>query len=190
MKNEKRFYTGIGSRKAPKRVLELIETISMDLEKKSFVVRSGDADGCDKAFTNKIKDGNKHIYHPWRGFTENTPILYEAETWTYEIIRNVHNGWNKLKESEKKLHARNVHQVLGHQGFLNKSEFVILYAEPNKMLNKIVSLKGGTNSAFQLAMKNNIKVYNLYFSKDIEELNKFMNPKPYGILDIDDCFNY
>ena len=54
--NEKRhYYAGIGSRNTPKEVLDVFESIGKYLALQGFVLRSGGADGADRAFERGCK---------------------------------------------------------------------------------------------------------------------------------------
>jgi len=44
------YYAGIGSRSTPDNVLGIMEKLGIVLAKKGFILRSGGADGADKAF--------------------------------------------------------------------------------------------------------------------------------------------
>lgn len=73
------------------------------------------------------------------------------------IARDVYgSGWGYISQGDRDLHTRNVYQVLGTD--LNtRSEFVLL-AAPRDGPKKV---KGGTNTAFQVAMLFGVPTYNL-----------------------------
>ena len=63
------YYAGIGSRETPEHVIHWMHIIGEQLAEK-WVVRSGFADGADKAFCYGAETGNgeMEIYLPWAGF--------------------------------------------------------------------------------------------------------------------------
>ena len=72
------YYAGIGSRSTPDNVLGIMEKLGIVLAKKGFILRSGGADGADKAFEKgcDLASGQKEIYLPWKGFNGNNSSLY------------------------------------------------------------------------------------------------------------------
>ena len=59
-------YTGIGSRETPNDILTLMSKLATTLERQGYVLRSGGADGADKAFAKDVT--NKEVFIPWSGF--------------------------------------------------------------------------------------------------------------------------
>lgn len=112
-----KFYTGIGSRKTPENVLTKMVKIAEIMAKKGYILRSGGADGADTAFENGCDQANgaKEIYVPWEGFNgvfdgiSVTGNEEEAE----KIASKFHPAWHKCSQGAKKMHIRNVYQILG-----------------------------------------------------------------------------
>lgn len=154
-----KYYAGIGSRKTPNIVLEIMTDIAKHLAKEDYILRSGAADGADTAF----EDGagaKKNIYLPWPTFNDRTvpyiPITKEAK----EIAAKFHPYWDNLGQGAQKLHARNCYQVLGET--LDKpAEFIICWTPGGKEV-------GGTAQAIRIAKANNVKVYNLAKKEDMQ----------------------
>ena len=71
------YYTGIGARNTPDKVLDLFTNIAKYLATKDFTLRSGAANGADSAFEKgcDISNGSKEIYLPWRGFNNSKSPL-------------------------------------------------------------------------------------------------------------------
>ena len=70
--------------------------------------------------------------------------------------------------------TRNVYQVLGLD-LKTPSKALFCYAQPTKNKQGIViGVKGGTNTAIQLAMKHNIPIYNFYLQEDIDKVKSLM----------------
>lgn len=170
-----KYYTGIGSRETPKHICEMMTKIATKLEAMGYILRSGGASGADTAFEDGVET-NKEIYIPWNDFngrnsSSNGIYLYESLNKTKEandIAKTLHPRFDYLTHGAKKLHTRNVHQVLG-KDLETPSKFVILYSETTSD-----GVKGGTNTAYQLAKRNNIPCFNLYEAGAIIRLTKFI----------------
>lgn len=152
MKMQK-YYTGIGSRLTPLYVCDLMTEAAEQLEQKGYILRSGGADGADKAFEDGVGfEKNKEIWLPWRNFEKNPSMLFPSLK-AFDMASKIHPVWPKLTQGAQRLHARNCHQVLG-KDLNTKSEFLICWTE-----NGIT--KGGTATAIKLALNNSIPVLNL-----------------------------
>lgn len=161
-----KYYAGIGSRDCPREVLEIMSKIGTYLAKKGFVLRSGGADGCDKAFENgcDLVNGRKEIYIPWSGFNGNNSNLVVSDIKAFEIAEIYHPYWNNLKQGAKKLMARNSHQLLG-KDLSTPSEFIVCYTKGGKFI-------GGTAQVLRIAKDKYIPIFNFGCYKDIEEGKK------------------
>lgn len=173
----KKYYTGVGSRKTPKNILKIMKDIAYRLSKGGYILRSGGATGADTAFEigcNKA-NGLKEIYLPWNGFNkrwkDEDSIIVNVNRETYlnaiKLAEKIHPKWSILLGGSKKLHTRNVFQVLG-KDLKKKSKFVICWT-PNARIT------GGTATAINLALQNKIKVYNLANPNEHEELELRLN---------------
>lgn len=152
--NNKIFYAGVGSRKTPDNILALFKEISKRLEKNGFVLRSGGADGADKAFeTGVIDPNNKEIFYANHSTNDSE-----------NIAKDIHPAWDRCSSFAKKLHGRNVFQIMGHD-LKTHSSFVLCWTKGGKPI-------GGTATAINLAIKLNIPVFNL---GDPDHLKLFFN---------------
>lgn len=120
-------YAGIGSRETPIAVAEEMALIAAELEKRNFKMRSGGADGkkgqkpgtasADVSFERGVADAsNKEIFIPWAGFagSKDGIVLPRAlEQKALQIASEAHPAWDRCSDGAKKLHTRNVPQVLG-----------------------------------------------------------------------------
>lgn len=168
-------YTGIGSRSTPKEIMDKMTDIAIVLQSKGYTLRSGGADGADTAF--EIGAGDlMDIYIPWNGFNGREGINYKSldnitsdiRDKSVELAKSVINEghWNNMSYGAKKMHTRNVSQVLGDD--LNSpSDFLVCYTTNGEV-------KGGTATAIKLAIKYNVPVFNLGKSNGIEEFDKFL----------------
>lgn len=158
------YYAGIGSRETPQDVLELSESFAKWFAIKDFILRSGGADGSDKAFENGCDkvNGDKEIYLPWNGFNGSDSKLVVSNPKAFEIAQKYHPYWHNLKQGAQKLQARNSHQVLG-QDLETPSAFIICWTKKGKG-------SGGTGQAIRIAKDYNIPVFDMGKYNDIQEI--------------------
>lgn len=178
-----KIYTGIGSREVPENIFEIMSIEAYALARKGYTLRSGGAKGSDSAFQwghecfyrdENLPIHNQEIYIPWVNFkmesyldTGSNIIPNHLVTKCFDIASEIHPHWDRCSFGAKKLHARNVCQVLGDD--LNTpTQFVLFYA---KEVNGVV--QGGTATAVNLARKLGIPTINMFFnnwSGKMEEL--------------------
>lgn len=86
------YYTGVGSRECPAKILERLEEIGRLLAVNGFTLRSGAARGADSAFEKGCdsRQGKKEIFLPCVGFNGNkapmVPIIPEMPNLILKII--------------------------------------------------------------------------------------------------------
>lgn len=171
--SEDKHYTGVGSRETPEEILAFMEKVGQRMDELGYVGRSGSADGADLAFEKGFLKSRKSFfeaYLPWKGFNNKcdeihivAPYLDNYEE-AVEIASKIHPVFDRLSRGAKALHTRNVYQVLG-KDLKTPSKVLFCYAQPTKN-----GVKGGTNTAVQLAIQHGIRVYNFYLKEDIEEV--------------------
>ena len=166
-----KYYTGIGSRETPPQMLVLMQAIAMGMHHKGYTLRSGGAEGADKAFeTGCIAVGGaKEIYLPWKRFNNNLSPDYMVSKEALEMASEHHPAWERCSEGAKKLHARNMYQILGLD-LATPTNVVICWTKDAKG-------QGGTGQAIRLAQKYNIKVYDLGDNAVKEHIIKQLNLK-------------
>jgi len=159
-----RYYTGVGSRETPARVLEQMSSLAAALAQAGFTLRSGGAEGADAAFeqgARTVAGAHMQIYLPWRGFNGNPSPLYTVERRALDVARRVHPAWHRLSPAARKLHARNCYQVLG-LSFDVPSQFVVCWTSDGCESACTRSVKtGGTGTAIELAERHGVPVFNL-----------------------------
>lgn len=165
---EIRYYTGVGSRRTPENVMEMLTELAVECRQRGLILRSGAADGADTAFENgagKLKE----IYIPWKGFNGSKSTFYNSDPKASEIAKKIHPRWHGLSEGARKLHSRNVHQVLGE--YLDTpSDFLICWTEGGKDV-------GGTATAIKLAKQHNLPVFNLGNLIDYDNAMRYIKGK-------------
>lgn len=170
--------TGIGSRETPQDILALMEMVGEKLMNQGDVLRSGGAPGADQAFErgaagarakmSRIQEQTE-IYLPWKTFEQQNrtwiePRLTEPADWAYAVAEEYHPSFRWLKQGAKKLHARNVHQVLGPFGEqLEVSDVVICWTKGAKG-------GGGTGQAIRIAKGFGVEVLDLADPNDLYEI--------------------
>jgi hypothetical protein len=158
------YYTGVGSRDTPKPILLKMEQTAVLLYDAGYVLRSGGADGADTAFEKGVdnasrgsKTPSKRIYVPWKEFgnrKENQEgDIYKITIRAFSIASRIHPTWERLTPAHRRLHARNIHQVLG-DNLKTPSRFLICWTEEGQLI-------GGTRTAIVCAKSYKIPIYNL-----------------------------
>lgn len=160
----KKYYSGIGARATPLDWQKRIIRVAKYLDDKQYTLRSGNADGADRAF--QSGSTNMDIYSPWPGFNGGHPdtreVTREKVIEASKIILETHPNPNYLSPSVVTLHSRSCYILMG-EDLRTPSDFVVYYRPLNVY-------KGGTTMAIKLADHFNIPSYNL---ADKEELEMF-----------------
>ena len=155
-----KFVAGIGSRKTPEPVLELMEAFGAELATCGYILRSGACRGPDQAFERGCDSvgGDKRIYVPWKGYegvySEDLPriqIGYTNEA--LEIAKKYHPNWDALSSGGQTLMARNVHIILG-KDLKTSAAFVLCWTQNG-------SGSGGTGQGIRIARDYMIPVYDM-----------------------------
>lgn len=153
-------YTGIGSRQTPAHILNTMFELAQQFADHGWTLRSGHADGADNAFESGCDShkGAKEIYLPWVGFNyapKDDPRFMVPE-FTLElraIAMEAHPAWNRCSEAARKLHMRNVPQVLG-QTLRVPSTLVICWTKDGRG-------EGGTGQAIRISQTYGVPHYDL-----------------------------
>lgn len=159
--------------------------LAIVLASKGWILRSGGAPGADTAFEIDAPADRRRIYIPWNGFSDHShnqegyvdPYRIVSRD-VYEQARQIaarhHPGWMNMKESIRKLMARNVFQVLGDD--LNTpSKFVWCWAPGTRLEDgKIADVKGGTGLAVRVAKEFGVSVYNMDYAPHMAVLEKYL----------------
>lgn len=159
-------YTGIGSRETPQEILDYFTILGSFFAKRGLILRSGGANGADKAFEIGCdkSNGNKEIYLPWKGFNDSDSNLIIKDPEAFKIAEKFHPYWKVLKQGAQKLHGRNVHQVLGWD-LNSKTDFVICFTQNGNG-------QGGTGQALRIAKAYDVPIFDAGKYSDIETIKK------------------
>lgn len=175
---KKLIYAGIGSRKTPEDICYIMYDIAYQLAEAGWLLRSGHADGADKAFERGVIEhriGEMEIFIPWFGFNEapyNHPsyIRPKATQELADFSAQFHPNWNKCSDAAKLLHMRNACQILGLDGH-TPVDMVICWTP-------LGLGTGGTGQALRIAQANNIPIFDLGGPDSVHErLVKFVEQK-------------
>lgn len=151
-----KYYAGIGSRETPADICELMVAIAGWLQRKNFTLRSGGAVGADRAFALGAWS-NKELFLPWIGFNghfDSPRIDPDVALRAVKIAEQFHPAWEKCNAGARKMHTRNVYQILGAD-LETPSQFVVCWTKDGKA-------SGGTGQALRIAASINIPIFNLH----------------------------
>ena len=151
-------YAGIGSRKTPRPALDLMFQIGVRLAHLGWTLRSGGADGADTAFERGAAHGggDMEIFLPWRGFNGRTRGKLgslEKQAEAEVIAARFHPAWHRCSQGARKLHSRNVFQVLGSD-LSSPCACVICWTERGEG-------GGGTGQALRIAKHHGVPILDL-----------------------------
>jgi hypothetical protein len=171
-------YAGIGARVIPEEIRAKFWTIGNRMAYYGWTLRSGGAPGADSAFEAgcDVANGSKEIYLPWKGFNKSTSLLYLERPINPRLIaiaKQLYSRWDDGAEGTRKLHTRNVQQILGKEA-LNASEysrFVCCYTDRSY---KDVQAIGGTMFGIKLAEMHNIPVFNFFLEGEEEHFEEYL----------------
>lgn len=148
-----KYYAGIGSRKTPDNVLQVMQNLGFMLSELRYILRSGHAIGADLAFENgcNLAHGLKEIF-----------LANDAEAKAMALAASVHPYWYSLSAYAQKLHARNGYQILG-KDLKTPSDFVLCWTPDGADGDSVPTspISGGTGQAIRLANRYKIPVINL-----------------------------
>lgn len=181
------YYAGIGSRRLPRKYRELFIRVGKYLAEQGCVLRSGRAEGADESFEIgcDLAYGKKEIYVPWKNFmgAQFKKHLLETDKSNYYrvekcyvlasekenpnpylVAETYHPMWGSLKDSARRLQARNSHQVLGLD-LETPSNFIICWTKDGLG-------QGGTGQALRIAKDKNIPIFDCGKYEDINECRR------------------
>jgi hypothetical protein len=149
-----KLYAGIGSRRTPPVVLELMVELGRLLAARGWTLRTGGAEGADTKFLSGALlwwPAGYELYLPWAGFSDQAPATLEEPTErALEIAARYHPRWALLNHGARMLHARNVHEILGAD-CAQPVRMVICWT-PDGSLDGHGSDSGGTGGALRVAV--------------------------------------
>lgn len=172
------YYTGIGSRETPAKILEIMFKCARWFSQNNYILRSGKAAGADCAFQLGVQsvNGKAEIFIPWHRFSGDCRLsdkydnIQGSNKEAEKIAMTIHPAWNRCSQGAKKLHTRNICQILGSD-LKTPSLFVLYYA--NEVNGKP---QGGTATAVNLAKSYNIPTINMLHNNWKQEIRSIVLP--------------
>jgi hypothetical protein len=160
---DRKLYAGIGSRQTPPEVIEKMREFAYHASRRGWILRSGAADGADSAFETGCDDakGKKEIFLPWAKCHGHTSPYFTPSDGALKLAKEIHPAWDFLRVHQKKLIARNMHQIMGpHLGEAVKC-VVCWTPDGCESYETYGRRTGGTGTAIALASLNNVPIFNL-----------------------------
>lgn len=153
-------YAGIGARKTPQDILDYMGEQARILQSKGLILRTGDAQGADKAFRDAAE--HKLVYTPNQ----------HIEQWARDEVSSVcDTEYVQMKDHTRNLLARNMYQLFGSGTSKNAkqpSKFVLYWSLPSPEWgtgfhnDNYHNCSGGTRYAVRAACKAGVPTFNLY----------------------------
>ena len=139
--------------------------IAAKLYEEGWILRSGAALGADTAFEVGALT-QKRIYY-----------ANDATKESMAVAEIFHPAWHKCSEYAKKLHGRNLFQVLGRD-LKTPVSFVICWTPDGAQTHQErVFATGGTGTAISIASNHNIPVFNLKNEYQLERIQRWLKGK-------------
>ena len=151
-------YAGVGARATPDAVLGHMREMAERLGERGWRLRTGGADGADKAFAAAAPADRREVIVPWNGYNgwqgSGCRVLTPAEIGAMRPLAEPHHAaWERCAAKVRDLHARNVAVVLGTD-LKQPAQAVVCWTKDGRD-------QGGTGMAIRLAQHHRIPVLNL-----------------------------
>lgn len=171
-------YAGIGSKDLPEGYKHKFFALGRILALSGHTLRSGGAHGADLSFELGCDSamGKKEIFLPWKGFN-GSPSPFYLEKKIPEVLVNIasklYPRWSIASDGVRRLHARNVQQILGKEASNagEFSRFVVCYTRRDY---EDVQAVGGTLFGVKLAEMFGIPVFNFYREGEAEKFQEYL----------------
>lgn len=152
-------YAGIGARRTPHDVLDLMRSVGARLAERGCILRSGGALGADSAFEcgariTAQRAGRVELFLPWAGYNDRrSSASGELPVRALELAEQHHPAWDRCSRGVQRMHARNAQVVLG-EALDDPVRFVVCYTPDARA-------GGGTGQALRIAHGAGIPVHDL-----------------------------
>jgi len=159
-------YSGVGSRKTPREILEIMFFIAERMAVRGHLLRSGGAPGADSAFESGCDSasGAKEIFYARHATPE-----------SMELAGSLHPAWHRCGIYARKLHGRNSFQILGAD-LQSPSSGVICWTPDGCLCHESRSIRtGGTGTAISIASSHGIPVWNLARPDHLAKWREWLN---------------
>jgi hypothetical protein len=174
-------YAGIGSRRTPTPLLDVMTDLASRLATRGYVLRSGHAPGADQAFE-RGADSHAEVYLPWPTFEAAVAcaagyVQPRPSPQAVEMPAVHHPAWERLGRGPRCLHARNCHQILGRD-LDAPASFVVCWTADGATTAPGRST-GGTGQALRIAAAYGVPVFNLARDQDLARVRAFIAGVPW-----------
>lgn len=178
----------VGSRETPIGILMAMTRLARALCDAGYLIQSGEADGADNAAHIGARQSARYRevgfagYLPWNGMKTNRGSIYADpsdgifdastfETWRQAeaIAFEARGSFEGLGRGGIGLHTRNAFQVLS-PSLRHPVHRCICWAIPIGDGSKV---RGGTNTAVQIALRYSVPVVNLYYEEVLHRVLSF-----------------
>jgi hypothetical protein len=177
--SDDQIYAGIGARESPHDALESIIAAARRLAHNGWTLRTGMSPGADQAFYRGALAGHGlvELYLPWPTFEAHArapgedaavSALCQPTHAAYSLAARFHPGWSALSADERRLRARDAHQVLGCD-LASPATLVVCWTEDGSV-DGTGSRVGGTGQALRIAHHHHIPVLDLSRRDHVQEL--------------------
>jgi len=140
-----------------------MESLAMVLAQRGWTLRSGGAVGADRAFERGAFQGKRQIF-----------FAKDATAEAMLIAAKFHPAWDKLTPYARKLHGRNVFQVMGINIDV-PSKFLVCWTPDGAISNADRSIQtGGTGTAISVAEHFNVPIFNLKRQDHLIRIRTFL----------------
>lgn len=156
--------TGIGSRRTPRNVLDLMSHLGSEIVSHNYIIRSGGAPGADTAFelpARLHRPDLVEVYLPWPKFNGRDSQFTGPTQKAILVVSELLKYWPLLAPSVQMLHSRNVHQLLGIN--CNTPSDIVICWTPDgaSSFEECTKHTGGTGTAIKLASVIGVPIVNL-----------------------------
>lgn len=157
-----KYYTGVGSRKTPESIKNIMTRLAKKLAADGWILRSGGAEGADKAFE--------------AGAGSAKEIFYAADATAAAMLEaaRFHPAWDRCSPYAQRLHGRNALQVLG-RNLDSPSTFLVCWTPDGCTTHAWRTIEtGGTGTAISIADYHEVEVLNLARPEHLERAIKYL----------------
>lgn len=173
-------YAGIGPRKTPPDVFNVMVELGRLLCARGWTLRTGGAEGADTAFLNGclLWEPRDELYLPepgYNGHQASAAVLARPMPSAYAIAAKYNQTWwANHTERAKALHARNAHIILGRH-LIDPVRMVVTWTRDGS--NDGVGRSGGTAAALRIVAGEapDALIFNLARPEHMERINRFIN---------------
>lgn len=156
-------FTLIGARAAPDNVLEMARDLGYHLGRAGHRMRSGAADGMDRAFEDGFlaANGDVELHLPFKGYNGSKSQLHKVPAQARELAQQRYIGWEDASEKLRLILASCCAQTLGAD-LDSPSDALICWTKDGcESWQGHSRATGGTSVALLLAVDKGIPVFNL-----------------------------